>query len=375
MRLWTGLQRFEIFLTCPPGLEAVLVQEAIETGFSAPRAIKGGVIFQGGWQHVWRANLELRCATRVLVRLARFEAKQLSQLQQQASMIDWDDYLRAGCQVSVEAQCRKSRIYHSGAAAERVETAIVKATGGAVIIAGDDPADINIKLRIDRDVCTLSLDSSGTALYQRGHKQAIGKAPLRETLASAFLRLAGFDGKEPVLDPMCGSGTFVIEAAERAAKLSPGRSRSFAFEHLASYDGGAIPRNTDRPDGPLRYFGSDRDKGAIEASQANAERAGLAAITQFEQRAVSDIAPPTDEPGLIIANPPYGARMGDKRKLFALYGALGQVALARFSGWRVALVTTEANLAQATGLPWRSPSAPIDHGGLKLHLYQTEALD
>ncbi len=368
------MQRFEIFLTCPPGLEEVVKQEAIETGFSAPKAIRGGVIFQGGWLHVGRANLELRCATRVLLRLARFEAKQLSQLQQQATQIDWGAHLRAGCLITVDAQCRKSRIYHSGAAAERVETAIVKATGGAVIIAGDEPADISIKLRIERDLCTISLDTSGAALYQRGHKQAIGKAPIRETLASAFLRLAGYDGKEPVLDPMCGSGTFVIEAAERAAGLSPGRSRAFAFEQLASYDGSAVPRGTDLPTGPARYFGSDRDQGAVAASQANAERAGLTAIAQFEQRAVSDITPPLEEPGLIIVNPPYGARMGDKRKLFALYGALGKVAMARFSGWRVGLVTSDAALAQATGLPWREPLPPIDHGGLPLRLYQTPPL-
>ncbi len=369
------MQRFEIFLTCPPGLEGVVKQEALETGFSAPKATRGGVVFQGGWVHVWRANLELRCATRVLVRLARFEAKQLSQLQQQVTQMDWGAILRPGTQIGVEAQCRKSRIYHSGAAQERVETAIMKALSGTVTIADDDQPQVTIKLRIDHDICTVSIDTSGPPLYRRGHKQAVGKAPLRETLAAAFLRMAGFDGSEPVLDPVCGSGTFILEAAERGAGLSPGRARPFAFENLASYDGSASPKSSSLPEGPARFFGSDRDQGAVAASRQNAERAGLASTTSFEQRALSDLQPPIYEPGLLIANPPYGTRIGDKRKLVGLYGALGKVAKSRFSGWRVAIITPDVGLAQATGLPWLEPSAPIDHGGLPLKLYQTAALD
>lgn len=368
------MQRYDIFLTCPPGLERVLADEALATGFNTPRPTQGGVSLQGGWPHIWRANLELRCATRVLVRLASFQAKQLSQLERHARGIDWASFLPPGCSVAVEASCRKSRIYHSGAAQERVEVALQDALGCRISAA----PTVTIKLRIDHDVCTLSLDTSGAALYQRGHKQDVGKAPIRETLAAAFLRLAGYKGDEPLLDPMCGSGTFVIEAAEMAAGLSPGRARHFAFEALPSYDGSAKPRASSLPNsatsGPVRCFGSDRNAGAIAASQANAERAGVASLTRFEQQSIGHIMPPCPEPGLVIANPPYGGRIGDKRQLYALYAAFGQVLSQRFAGWRLAMVTSEPALAKATGLDLLEPSAPIDHGGLPVRLYQTAPL-
>lgn len=363
------MQRYDIFLTCPPGLERVLADEALATGFSNPRPVKGGVTFQGGWQHVWRANLELRCTTRVLIRIASFEAKQLSQLERHARGVDWAAVLPPACSLAVEASCRKSRIYHSGAAQERLELALQDALGCRI----SKTPEFTIKLRIDHDLCTISLDTSGAPLYQRGHKQAVGKAPIRETMAAAFLRLAGYDGSEPLLDPMCGSGTFVIEAAEMAAGLSAGRSRRFAFQALPSYDeGGAQPRSTEQPKGPPRCFGFDRNAGAIAASQANAARAGLSLATRFEQGALAQIAPPCPEPGLVMVNPPYGGRIGDKRQLYALYGALGQTMKQRFAGWRLAFVTNEPGLAKATGLDLLEPSAPIDHGGLTVRLYQAK---
>jgi putative N6-adenine-specific DNA methylase len=232
-------------------------------------------------------------------------------------------------------------------------------------------------VRIEDDLCTFSLDTSGASLHKRGHKQAVNKAPLRETLAALFLRECGYDGRETVLDPMCGSGTLVIEAAEIAAGLYPGRDRSFAFEQLASFDPAAWEalRATARAVVPaLRFHGRDRDTGAITMSRANAARAGVDAFTDFRPGAISDLTPPEGPPGLVIVNPPYGGRVGNKKLLLALYGALGKVLNERFSGWRVGLITSEPSLARATGLPFVPNGPVVSHGGMKVSLYRTGTL-
>jgi putative N6-adenine-specific DNA methylase len=205
----------------------------------------------------------------------------------------------------------------------------------------------------------------------------MAKAPMRENMAALLLRLCGYDGREPVLDPLCGSGTFVIEAAEWAAGLHPGRNRSFAFEQLATFrpDAWRELRTTTiksaAVEKELMFHGSDRDAGAITAASANATRAGVSAITRFERKAISDIAPPEGPPGLVIMNPPYGARIGEAKKLEALYVSIGKVMHERFAGWRVGLITSNDGLARKTGLPWTNPSAPILHGGLRVKLWQT----
>ncbi|SIS56899.1 putative N6-adenine-specific DNA methylase [Roseivivax lentus] len=364
----------DIFLITAPGLEHFLGEEARAAGFTVTRIIPGGVSLKGGWPEVWRANLELRGATRVLVRMAEFPAHHLSQLDKRARKLPWSDWLRADVPVRVEATSRKSKIYHAGAAKERIETAL-KATLGAEIA---EDAPVTVKLRIEDDLCTLSVDTSGASLHKRGLKEQVNKAPLRETLASLFLRAAGFDGAEPVADPMCGSGTFVIEAAERAAGLLPGRARGFAFEHLATFDPGACeaarPARRSGPPPGLRFAGSDRDQGAVAMSRANAERAGVAAFCSFACHPVTEAAPPDGPPGLVIVNPPYGLRIGAKSPLFGLYAAFGARMIAAFPGWRVAMVTSEAKLARAAGLPWRKPGAIVDHGGTKVRLWQTGPL-
>jgi len=364
---------FEIFLVTAPGLESALAAEARDRHFRAPKIVKGGVTVQGDWREVWRANLELRGAARVLARVAEFRALHLAQLDKRARKVPWGEVLRADQPFWVEASCKASRIYHQGAAAQRITKAIQDTLGAPV----DENAEAVVKARIDDDLCTISVDTSGASLHKRGHKEAVAKAPMRENLAALFLRQCGFDGTEPVVDPMCGSGTFVIEAAEIAAGLKPGRSRRFAFEQLATFDSAGWQKlrgnpATRKPD--IKFYGSDRDAGAVAMSRANAERAGIASLTAFKQQAISDLIPPECKPGLVIVNPPYGGRIGDRKQLNALYRALGQTLLAKFSGWRVGIITNEVPLAEATGLPFQPPGDPVSHGGIKVRLYQTPPL-
>lgn len=363
---------FEIFLVAPPGLEPVLADEARAAGFDVTGTTPGGVILSGDWSDVWRANLTLRGATRVLARIGEFRAFHLAQLDKRARKFDWASVLRADVPVRVEASTKRSKIYHAGAAAQRIERAIHEELGAE--IAADAP--VQIKARIDDNLVTFSVDTSGESLHKRGHKRFTGKAPMRETLAALFLRAAGYDGTEPVLDPMCGSGTFPIEAAEIAAGLLPGRDRAFAFEKLAGYDAAAFAAMKDVPfqTPTARFFGHDRDAGAVQGASENAARAGVADWVSFARQPVSELQRPEGAPGLVVVNPPYGGRIGDRKLLFALHGSLGQVLRERFAGWRVAIITNDGGLAKATGLPFLPPGSPISHGGLKVKLYQTAPL-
>lgn len=363
---------FDIFLVGTPGLEDMLLAEAVEKGFAGATLSPGGVTVQGGWPEVWRANLELRGTSRVLARIGSFMAFHLAQLDKRARKFPWGDVLRADVPLRVQVTTKASKVYHAGAAAQRIETALRESLGAVI----SPEAALVLKVRIDDNVVTMSLDTSGESLHKRGHKEAVGKAPMRETLASLLLRQAGYSGTETVLDPMCGSGTFVIEAAEIAMGLLPGRSRDFAFQSLASFDPDAwdAMRNSARHQTDLRFYGSDRDAGAIRMSLANAHRAGVSDAVQFVNHAAGEIRPPDGPPGLVMVNPPYGGRIGNKKLLYPLYGTLGQTLLTHFKGWRVGLVTSEPPLAKATALPWKPQGPAIAHGGMKVWFYQTPPL-
>ncbi len=363
------MEPFDIFCVTAPGLEPHLAAEAQALGFDVTGTVPGGVSLRGDWAEIWRANRALRGATRVLVRLACFRAMHLAQLDKRARKLPWRDWLRLDRAVRVDATCRKSRIYHAKAAAQRIERAVTDILGVDL----SKTAPVTLKLRIEDDLCTLSVDTSGPSLHKRGLKQQVNKAPMRETLAALFLRAAGYHGDMPVYDPMCGSGTFPIEAAEIALGLEPGRARGFALDDLACPQVPAPPAR-EVPETPLRFYGSDRDSGAVAMSRANAERAGVDHITGFEMRPVSDITAPDGPPGLVILNPPYGGRVGNKKPLFGLYAATGARLKESFPGWRVAVITSENALAKAMGLPFQPPGPLVDHGGIKVRLWQTGVL-
>ena len=349
----------EIFCVTQPGLEGLLAEEMAEAGFTGVSALSGGVRADGGPEEALRANLQLRIAARVLLRVAEFRAMHLAQLDKRARKVDWATLLPDGARVKVEASSRKSRIYHKGAAAERVARAV------ASVLPGGDGPEVVLKVRIEDDLCTISLDTTGEALHRRGHKEFVGKAPLREGMAAAFLKQVGFDPASPVpvVDPMCGSGTIPIEAAELAAGCWPGRSRQFVLDAL----GFPRPEAPAPRDVPPMFHGFDRDQGAIQGAIKNAGRAGVPVT--FRRQAVSDLTPPDGPAGIVLTNPPYGARIGDRKLLFGLYGALGAVLSERFSGWLVGIVTSDSGLAKSTGLPLE-PFGPINHSGLKVTLWQ-----
>lgn len=365
--------KFEIMLVCTPGLEKVLAAEAAEQRFALAGTRPGGVLLNGTWKDVWRANLNLRGCGAVLARIGEFRASHLSELDKSARRFPWSKFMPRHTHLRVSASCTASRVYHSGAVKMRLENALTEDGHMAI----DDDADLELMARIDKEICTLSLNTSGSPLHKRGHKEAVGKAPLRETMASLFLRQCGYTGAEPVLDPMCGSGTFIIEAAEIACGLAAGRTREFSFQHLKSFDAAlwaemkdaVVPKATHD-----MFLGFDRNVGVIAAASANAERAGISAVTKFQQSPIGALQRPDGKPGLVIVNPPYGGRIGDKQKLKDLYGAFGNVMTERFSGWRVGLITNEEPLARATKLNFAKISETVLHGGLRVRLYQTSAL-
>jgi putative N6-adenine-specific DNA methylase len=360
-----------LFLTCPPGLEPQLLEEAREIGLPGPRAVEGGVEAQGGWEGVRRANLRARIATRVLARLAAFPAPGFPALIAGLREVPWADHLPARLPVRIDASARGSRAAHGGAVARHAAEALERA--GLRPGRGGEAEALRLVVRLDRDICTVSLDPSGAPLHLRGFRTRIGPAPLRETLAAGFLRAAGFRGGEPVLDPMCGAGTLPIEAAEIDAGLRPGRARPFAFERLPSHDAArwAALRASDAAaasGGRAEMRGADRDAGAIRMATANAEASGVAARCTFAQAPISALAPPGGPPGLLIVNPPYGARLGRGDPLQGLYAALGRAA-GGLGGWRVALIASDDRLARATGLGL-APGPWVPHGGLRVRLWQ-----
>ena len=343
------------FAASPPGLEALLARELGELGLTAPRRYvkaggpEGGIAFEGGREALYRANLELRCAERVLVELARFKAHSFADLETSASRVAWDQVLPRAGALAVRADCRRSKLYHERAVAER----LARVAGRRLAAAADAPA-ARLHAELVDDVCTLFLDSSGKPLHRRGYRLQTAKAPLRETLAAALLLASGWDAASPLLDPFCGSGTIAVEAALMARRMAPGRARRFAFETWPDFDAPlwqrvrAQARAKERP-APAAIAASDRDAGAIEAARANAGRAGVAESIAFSCRAVSAAEPPPGA-GFLVTNPPYGARVRGGADARDVYAQLGKLLRGACAGWRATLLCPGVDLARATGL-------------------------
>ncbi len=355
--------RLTAFAVTAPGIEPICAEELQALGIRA-KAEEGGVGWSGDLTSVAKANLWLRTASRVLVRVAEFEATAFFELERQARQIRWDRYVTGGSKIDFRVTCRKSKLYHSDAVAQRLAEAVRRQVPGVQIVESSDadetsPAETDHQLFVVRflhDVCTVSADSSGALLHFRGYRQELAKAPLRETLAAAMLLGAGWRGDIPVFDPMCGSGTIPIEAALIARRIAPGRARTFAFQRWPAANEAVMKTLLDEAragelaTSPIPIAGADRDAGAISASRANAERAGVSADVGFVQQAISALSP-DDGRGLAIANPPYGVRVGDSEALKNLYAQLGNVMRKQRPRWTLALLSADRNLERQTRLP------------------------
>ncbi len=387
-----GLTPFPGFATPPPSPEPKAQERGEGPGVGGE---VGGIEFRASLSDLYRANLHFRTASRVLVRLGEFYAAAFSELRKKASRLPWEQYLLPGQPVTLRVTCHKSKLYHSDAVAERVARAIEDHLGQSSPYStkrGDDEtvdttrrvisphAQLSV-VRLVHDKCTISVDSSGAPLHQRGYRLATAKAPLRETLAAGMLFASGWDVASPLLDPFCGSGTIAIEAAMMARNIPPGRTRHFAFMDWPNFDAAlwqSLLENVEtRDDSPrseaerdrtslLPIMASDRDAGAIEAAKANAARAGVADDIGFSRRAVSAIEPPS-QPGWIVTNPPYGVRVSGDKDLRNLYAQFGHVLRAKCLGWHVAMLAGNPQLTKSVGLNF-DEGIPMVNGGLKVRL-------
>ena len=370
------------FAVTAPGLAKLCAGELTALGIRATGVDDAGVAFKADATTLLRANLWLRTASRVLVRLAEFHAETFHELERRAKRVPWERVVDGTRAVRLRVTCKKSKLIHSGAVAQRIGDAITKATGARIVrgAAADDQDDATdsdaaqlIVVRFDRDACTISADSSGELLHRRGYRQATAKAPMRETLAAAVLVAAGWRGDTPLVDPMCGAGTIPIEGALLARGIAPGLGREFACERWPGVDATRTARVRDdargkaRPRATVEILGSDRDAGAIAAAIANAARAGVTADIEFEQRPISAFVVPLGPAGLIAVNPPYGVRVGDSDALRNLYAQFGKVARVRAPGWTLALLSADRRLEAQLQVPLVE-RARTNNGGIPVRI-------
>jgi putative N6-adenine-specific DNA methylase len=392
---------FKAFASTGPGLESIAAGELKALGIRGRQEI-GGVAFDADLQRLYEANLWLRTATRVLVRLGRFHASTFYELERRAKKLPWRDFLPASGDVGVRVTCRKSRLYHSDAVGERVLSAIVGSASRVIEgrAAGNDDEEADSSetpdapedgtrsarnsgqvfvVRIVNDECEVSADSSGELLHRRGYRREIAKAPLRETIAAAMVLASGWKRHESLLDPMCGSGTIPIEAAMIARKIAPGLKRNFQFMNWPGFDSekwnlALVNAREAVTDFEGEILGSDRDAGAVQAATRNAARAGVSENVEFSIGAVSSSIAAIDdsvrESGWILTNPPYGVRVGEGDDLRDLYGKLGS-ALKSKPGWRVGILTSDLGLVRQTRLSLR-PRFSTSNGGIPVTYFVSE---
>ena len=371
----------ECFAVVAPGLERLALAEALALGLPATLAEGGGGISWSGDVHgVLLANVGLRIASRVVVRLAAFEARSFAELERHGRQVPWGRVVSPGSVVRFRVTCKKSRLYHSDAVAQRLGDAVARSVPGVRIEGAsadeeappDDEGQLFV-VRLLRDRCTVSADSSGALLHRRGYRQATAKAPLRETLAAALLAASGWDGVSPLVDPLCGSGTIPIEAALMARQAAPGARRRFAVERWPGVPANLgervrlelAARERSAPLPPI--VGSDRDAGAIAAATSNAERAGVAGEVSLAVRALSAAEFPPSPRGWVVTNPPYGIRVGDAGGVRDLWARLGQLLRERAPGWRVALLSPDAGLERQLRMPVK-PVTETTNGGIPVRL-------
>jgi putative N6-adenine-specific DNA methylase len=336
----------DCFAVCTPGLEDVLASELAGLGLRRVRATRRGATFPATARQLYAANAWLRTASRVVVRAGEFTATSFAALERQAAAMDWSPWLTPGVRPRFRVTTRASTLYHTEAIAERLTRVVSGASA-----APDAPEQL-VVVRVDHDRFTISVDSSGAHLHQRGWRLATAKAPLRETLAAAMVLASGWQPTTPFVDPLCGSGTIAIEAALIAAGRAPGAQRAFAFQRWPSFQPGtwaSVHADVRRAETAVVVtlpviLAADRDAGAARAAAENAARAGVDAVVEVRRAPIAEtLASLPSPPGWLVTNPPYGARVGgpDLRDLYATLG--------RATDWQLALLAVDRALVRHTG--------------------------
>ena len=368
-------QRF--FAPCPRGLEAVLAGELAELGAGEIAAAEGGVGFSGALPVAYAVNLHSRFASRVLWQVGAGQYRSEDDVYRGVNALDWPLLFDGALTIRVNVAAVRSPLNSLDFITLRIKDAVCdkfrSQTGVRPSVDTAQP-DVRIHAFLETERFTVYLDTSGDPLFKRGARQIAGEAPLRENLAAGILKLSGWTPDLPLLDPMCGSGTFLIEALYIALGVPPGNRRSFAFEKLRSFDEGewnrikaaAAARPVPNPSPAI--FGSDLYGEALKLARVNLAAAGFADMASLKQANMLEISAPAAE-GVLVANPPYGVRIGEQDELASFYPQIGDVLKKKFAGWRAYIFTADLRLPKLIGL---SPSkrTPLYNGALECRLYE-----
>ncbi|MDR2031069.1 MAG: THUMP domain-containing protein [Azoarcus sp.] len=372
----------EIFFSpVPRGLEELLADELRALGATAPRTMPGGVEWHGDWRTCWRVNLGSRLAIRVLWRVGEGRYRNEADIYRFAHEAPWARWFTPDDTLRVSVAARQSPLRSLAFITLRIKDAVCdhfrSMCGRRPNVDTINPA-IRIHAFLHRDTCLLYLDTSGEPLYKRGTKLAMVGAPLKENLAAGILRLTGWREDEALVDPMCGSGAFLIEAAQRALGIAPGLERHFAFERLRTFDADswAAIREDARarrsPPRPLRLHGADIAEEQVRHARTNLAAAGLESSVTLECADLLDLLPPPGG-GVMVTNPPYGVRLGEAEELAAFYPRLGDALKQRWANWRCYFFSADMNLPRFIGLR-ASRRTPLFNGALECRLFEYKIL-
>jgi putative N6-adenine-specific DNA methylase len=374
------IERF--FATCPRGLELVLAAELRQFKGEKIHAVGGGVGFGGDFLLCYRVNLESRIASRVLWQVTTGGYRSEDDIYRAAYALPWTDWFDPVRTMRVDVSATKSPLTSLNFVTLKIKDAVcdkIRRLSGRRPDVDTHQPDIPIQGHLtDRDF-TLYLDTTGEPLFKRGQRMATGEAPLRENLAAGILRLAGWVPGTPLLDPMCGSGTILLEAAHMALDVAPGLGRHFTFEKLKNFDAHRWRELWQRsaarqkPRVPLAIYGSDSLGDVLKAARVNLMAAGLEKVVSLKRANVLDISAPAKE-GIIVTNPPYGVRLGEQQALAEFYPKLGDVLKKQFSGWRAYLLSGDMRLPKLIRLA-ASKRTPLYNGALECRLFEYKMVE
>jgi putative N6-adenine-specific DNA methylase len=361
------------FASAPRGLEPLLLKEIEALGGTHAASVAGGVAFAGGWDTCYRVNLWSRVASRVLWRISEFAYRDESDVYAAAHAVAWDKHFSVEQKIRVNVTATKSPLKSLEFATLRIKDAVCdrfrEALGRRPDVERAAP-DVRVHAFLEADKGALYLDTSGEPLFKRGWRAEQGEAPLRENLAAGIIGLTGWTPEEPLLDPMCGGGTFLIEAASIARKRASGAKREFGFQKLKVFDSKLlekIKRTSDSPSNP-QLWGSDNDPEALKVARRNVAEAGVDRWVKLEAADVLERAAPAPS-GVMIMNPPYGERMGSPEQLAVFYPLLGSALKKNFPGWRCFIFTSDMRLPKLIRLQ-PSRRTPLWNGAIECRLYE-----